>query len=592
MSLVFVCGGLLPLMFISIFYLRGFKENLNNIILNDAENVLGSSATYVDTMLDEWKSCTEDLYVRSVEPELWIGDIILDEELSAEDKNRKIRKFLAGFDTADGVKSARFLDLDGNLYYSVATVGKVVNTEEMNRWKSREEAKSDVSHNMTIEPLHEDICFTNINDQVITVKRNLFDTGSLNRVENKLGTLYLDISEAAIARKLSGLDLGEKSGMHIIDQNGNEIYKSENQDSMEQNTVRMLTEGTEVNETVLEDESYYYIGRKNEGAGWITVINVHKEDVLKNMRKMERYILSIMGGSSVLLLFLYYQFSGRISRPIRELKNGMEKIQEGNLDTRVEVRSGDEVGILAEGLNRMTEQLSTYIGRVYGAEIKRKEAELKALKSQINPHYLYNTLDVIRMTAVESDDRKTAEMIESLARQLRYLTRMEQDEVSLREELENVSDYFMLIRVRYEERIELSISVPDELLNVSVLKLSLQPIVENAVKHGLKEKEDGRVWISAGRTGNILEITVMDNGKGVTEEELAVLRRALMEGTAEKNPSSDGGVGIVNIEERIRNKYGTQYGLHIESTKGKGTIVIMRVPFEEDEADEISYDFD
>lgn len=234
--------------------------------------------------------------------------------------------------------------------------------------------------------------------------------------------------------------------------------------------------------------------------------------------------------------------------------------------------------------------MGIYINRVYGAEIKQRDAELKALKSQINPHYLYNTLDVIRMTALESQDKKTADMIESLARQLRYITHVEQDEVTLKEELDNISDYFMLIRIRYEERMTLHMSVPDELLQVQILKLILQPLVENAVKHGLRPKNgDGKVWITADVKDDILEITIMDNGIGISEERLSEIQDLL---SGKRKKRADGEVGLVNIAERIKNKYGMTYGIKIESTENKGTIIIVTLPFQGEKTDEISYDFD
>ena len=590
MSIAFIIIGLMPLLAITFFSLREFKGNVNNIIINNAEGTLDTYANYVNGMLDEWKADTEEMYTRVVEPGVWFADILTDAELDDEEKNRKIRMYLTAFDTSDGVKSVRFLDTKGNLYYVTGTVGKVVNTEQMEKWKRQELKKENNSHKLMIESVHEDTYFANMNDSVITVKRNLYDISSLESTNHCLGTLYLDISEDAVSQNINNLELAEHSGYYILDQSGNIIYKSDNQEDMTKTEAKTLISKMNQNQTIIEMGNHYYLCRSNTGGEWISILNVHKDDVVKIGQKMEKYIIFVLLGSSVFLLVIYFLFSKQFTKPIHVLKKGMQKIQEGDLSTRVELKSTDELGILADGLNQMADQLGIYINRVYGAEIKQRDAELKALKSQINPHYLYNTLDVIRMTALESQDKKTADMIESLARQLRYITHVEQDEVTLKEELDNISDYFMLIRIRYEERMTLHMSVPDELLQVQILKLILQPLVENAVKHGLRPKDgEGKVWITADVKDDILEITIMDNGVGISGERLLEIQDLL---SGKRKKRADGEVGLVNIAERIKNKYGMTYGIKSESTENKGTIIIVTLPFQGEKTDEISYDFD
>ena len=138
MSIAFIIIGLMPLLAITFFSLREFKGNVNNIIINNAEGTLDTYANYVNGMLDEWKADTEEMYTRVVEPGVWFADILTDAELDDEEKNRKIRMYLTAFDTSDGVKSVRFLDTKGNLYYVTGTVGKVVNTEQMEKEKEED----------------------------------------------------------------------------------------------------------------------------------------------------------------------------------------------------------------------------------------------------------------------------------------------------------------------------------------------------------------------------------------------------------------------------------------------------------------------
>ncbi|MDO5292716.1 MAG: sensor histidine kinase [bacterium] len=572
LAVLYIGVGLLPLMFIARFFFQEFSENTKNILLNDAATILQSAGGYVDTMLTEWENETVSLYSLQVEEGQYLDDILLDKKMSQEEKNSTIRRYLSKFSQITGLKSIRFLEADGTLHCVSEVVGKIINQENMKHWITKETRKGREERQITLSPIHHDSYFLNINDDVITVRRNLYDVSSSTTIDHYLGSIYLDISKDVISHQLYEIKLGSKSGLYIIDQDGEQIYKNENQSELSAEIKKDILYNVNTGENqYIEDKDSYYLYQKNSQGGWVSLIRIHKDDIIENMNTTEKYVMTVLFVSMVILLSIYLFFSDQLSVSIRTLKMGMERIQKGELDTRVEITRKDEIGVLAEGLNQMASQLSTYIERVYGAEIKQREAELNALRSQINPHYLYNTLDIIRMTAVTNDDRQTAEMIESLARQLRYLMGKEADLVPLERELENISDYFTVVRTRYEGRIELKMTIPDKLKQVQILKLVLQPIVENAVKHGLKEKAGrGTVWISAKHLDNMLELMVMDDGVGMSEETLLRLNNGLTKG-----------VGISNVRDRIEKNYGPNYGMEIHSTLGEGTIVILHIPYSE-----------
>ncbi len=225
--------------------------------------------------------------------------------------------------------------------------------------------------------------------------------------------------------------------------------------------------------------------------------------------------------AAAVLLMLYMVFSIRMSEPTRKLKEAMEQVEQGNLDVRVNLQTQDEMAYVADGFNKMTERLTDYINQVYVAQICQKDAELTALKMQIQPHYLYNTLDVIRMTALDQDDEKCAELLESLAKQLRYVMGSHADRVYLKDELDSIREYFALMKVRYEDRISLMMYVRDQDRMLVIPKFLLQPIVENAIRHGLRDKAGrGAVAIRVERRRSHLEIVVMDDGIGMTEAEI------------------------------------------------------------------------
>ena len=568
LSVSYIIIGLIPIFLISAFFLKRLTDNVEKIMLSDAEMVLESTTSTLDAAINEWKEDTEIIYDITDTQGDNIITIMLDSSTAQKEKNKKICDLMGEFNTLNGIKSVRYLDAQGNLSYICQSVGKLVDQKEMDQWKTKEMRNRSQGTAMMIEGLHLDSYF----------KRNVFDVSNLESVGEFLGTFYFDVSSDTIKAQFQGIHLGEHSTFFIVDQLGNTIYQEGNEELPDQCREEIRIQ--EKNTAMLTDEENYYLYCKNQDSGWACVLRVYRGDILANVHDTRNYILAIVLLGSIVLFIMYLGFSKKISYPIRSLKKGMEQIQEGNLDTRVEVKSRDEVGVLAEGLNQMASQLSMYIDRVYGAEIKQKEAELNALKTQIKPHYLYNTLDIIRMTAMKHEDRETAEMLESLARQLRYLMGEEKELVTLEQELDNIRDYFQMMRIRYEGRISMSITVPESLREIPILKLLIQPAVENAVKHGLKKKEGGgSVWISANRREDQVEVTVMDDGVGMDSDQLEVIREHIAAGTKGLTHPEKGGVGLVNANERIQNRYGSRYGIRIESTKGAGTIVMICIPY-------------
>lgn len=583
LAVIFAVIGLLPYLLISRFFFSTLVNNVEEVMLSNGQTTLDYLVSYVDGAVGEWESQIIKLYIQPVNEDRYLWEVLKNPDVSGDYRDIYIRRALSKIDMETYITSIRFLDNSGNVYYISGEVGKIADPQGMKRWREEEleRAKTEpVSHDAVISPVHMDRYFTNINTGVITIRRDFFDISSLRSVDERLGTLYLDINEKIFEDMIGSVTLGKQSGFYIVNQKGETIYSNQERERDDLMPLLLKRASTE-RQGVMETDDSYYLYRKNQVGDWISVVKIHRNDVLANVAKNERYILIVLTVSSVFLMAIYILFSSRISIPIRRLKDGMVKIQQGNLDTRVEVTSQDEIGILAEGFNQMASQLKDYIEKVYGAEISQREAELKAIKSQIKPHYLYNTLDVIRMTAVTNDDFQTADMIESLARQLRYLIGESGDKVSLMEELANVKDYFMLMKIRYEDRIRMTVSVPASLYDASVLKLCLQPIVENAVSHGLKmKKEEGTINVSAKVLEGTLEITVMDNGVGIESAELERIQSQLSQPDGIGRKTEDLGVGLLSVHQRIRKNYGMQYGIQILSTSGTGTIVIVTMPYE------------
>ena len=292
--------------------------------------------------------------------------------------------------------------------------------------------------------------------------------------------------------------------------------------------------------------------------------------------------------SALLILFGSIYLSRRLVTPIHEMIRQMGAIEHGNFDIQLQVQSEDEIGILSRRFNQMSQELKTYINQSYLAKIKQTEAELTALRSQIYPHFLYNTLEVIRMTAQEEGDTAVPEMIEALSEQIHYLIGPVQDMVPLEKEFDIVSKYVYLLNCRVRQKIQLAIKVPAQ-QGIMVPRLILQPIVENAYVHGIKGRENGSIHIEAEIAEDTLEITVMDNGVGISGDSLRQLRE-LLEGDAPGIRDQDDwqSIGLKNVHDRLRFLFGEEYGTDITSTPGIGTMVRLTMPcrHREDRTDE------
>lgn len=264
----------------------------------------------------------------------------------------------------------------------------------------------------------------------------------------------------------------------------------------------------------------------------------------------------------------------RITGPIHTLIATMREVEEGDLEVEVDVRSNSELGSLGRSFNRMTARLRTLIDEVYTSQIVRKEAELKALQAQINPHFLYNTLDVIYWTAKVEHAPKTAEVVQALARLFKLGLNQGNEMTTVARELEHLENYLVIQRVRFEVPPEVSIDVDADLLGCLTPKLVLQPLVENAFVHALAGLDrPGSIRI-AGRlvprdATALMVFTVEDNGVGMEAQRVSQVLSGV---TASET------YGLKNVNEVIRLTFGAEYGLAIESTPGSGTKVTVRMP--------------
>ena len=311
-------------------------------------------------------------------------------------------------------------------------------------------------------------------------------------------------------------------------------------------------------------------------SNWILTNTIPKSEIF---RVNSLYIILFFTNLLFFLLLtviLYIFFIKRIFNPIKSLvinmsTNNLEK----NLNSTFSYNRDDEIGSLINSYNAMKSRINDLININYKNQIEQKELELRQLQNQINPHFIYNTLESIHMMAELNDDLETSIMAEYFGAIIRYSMNRKINTVTLDKELEIINNYIYLQKIRFDQLFTIQNLVPDELLNCEIIKMIIQPLIENSIYHGLSEcSGDGKIIIQGQKIDNNLLLSISDNGIGMDE----ATRDNLNDYINDKNNNFKG-IALRNINRRLKLNYGSNYGLEIFSIEGKGTSMVLTLPF-------------
>ena len=292
-----------------------------------------------------------------------------------------------------------------------------------------------------------------------------------------------------------------------------------------------------------------------------------------------RFIVVAYACIFTLLLILSYYIPLSITRPIRKLSEVTDQVAKGDLSVRFDARSGVEVSRLSDSLNAMIDKINELLAQVTKEQIRLRKAEFELLQMQINPHFLYNTLDTIVWLAEAGKQKEVVQMVGSLSEFFRTSLNQGKDIIPIREELQHVRSYLEIQQVRYQDILEYEIHVPEELGKYLIPKITIQPIVENALYHGIKNKRGlGRILVNGRKEEGHFVIEVQDNGIGINEERLKQVRDKIQYRLSAGNDI----YGLYNVNERIRLNFGEKFGISIESVYGEGTVVSIFLPYMEE----------
>ncbi|MCC8081905.1 MAG: sensor histidine kinase [Lachnospiraceae bacterium] len=584
MTVFFVGFGLIPLLILSMLFFVRYSGMIRSNITASYSIMTRYVADSVDDVLASVDDALEELYDFQDADGQTLADILTTDSLGASGQALAVQEALRDIMAkSEYISSLRLATGTGAIYSLYCSQDKTIRNDASSFTSSRLfEAGENLTGLKISGTIPESEICVNSENYIFSLARNYMDISSVESAYTKsLAVLYADVDVREIETLIgkSNISKGDVYIYHLSA--GSYIYSADTEDYTGESHplafCESLFDGGSGYEQIGHQWVFY---EKIEDADVYAVLVLDNSDIMGAFFQSRLVLTLILCFCGAFLLILYMRFSIRMSEPTRKLKEAMDEFGQGRLDVRVDLKTNDEMEYVADGFNRMAQRMSDYIDRVYIAENAKIDAELNALKMQIQPHYLYNTLDVIRMTALEQDDHQTAELLESLAKQLRYVMGAQADRVHLRDELDSIREYFVLMRARYEGRISLMVYLADEDGDLLVPKMILQPIVENAIRHGLREKEGpGVVAIRVDRKEDHLEIVVMDDGVGMDEERAAQMQAYLDHSHPGKiEPDGIVSVGTKNVYDRIKLNCGAAYGFMIQSARGMGTIVTYRLP--------------
>lgn len=413
------------------------------------------------------------------------------------------------------------------------------------------------------------------------------------RAPEMTGFVAIEVKAEELSTLWQGIDLGKDSYFFIVDKEGRVQYHND-QSKVGGIIPADLNEsiaqgGTSMFQSSAEGDKRAYMIRKADYSGWSLAVSIPYSQLLKPLETIRTSLLIVGVLTFLSALFLANRIGKSITMPIRTLMKGMSQTEKGNWKFIPLPRHRDEITELMIRYNLMVNRLSELVDIVYQTELKNKEmqaerqkAEFQSLQLQINPHFLYNTLETVVCYAVIQDSDEISEIVGALSYMLHYSVRTNLEEITVANELKHVMFYMVIINHRIGRHFEIDLRVRPELLLRKMVRLTLQPIVENVFQHAFRYgvEDHHTIVIDAGELGGHFWVSVEDNGCGMTADRLQEIRDKLSKNqlTDEEEGGFNGGIGVTNVHRRIQLVFGEDYGVTVESRLDRGTRFIMTMP--------------
>ncbi len=411
---------------------------------------------------------------------------------------------------------------------------------------------------------------------LLYITRTLND---INNISNQLGVLRININENKISNIFRNNMLESGENFYLVDQSNNIIS------SLQKNVLYKPIEQSVFDKIVGSPEKYGFftanVQKENmlityyklDNTNWFLATFVPSSNLLKEIKTVRIQIIFSILISFFVFSILTIIFLNKFLSPLKEVRRVMKDFQNGNFNVRLNISGNDEIALLGSSFNQMSSKVQDLMNQVYIVQIKQKEAELNALQEQINPHFLYNTLDTIYWMSRMEKAMKTSLLIQSLSKLFRLSLNHGYEYTTVKNEVEHLKNYILIQEMRYDGIIQFSIDVDEDILNCKVIKLILQPLVENAIYHGIEPRGDnGLINIKIFTEQNILIYEVHDNGIGTDDKQI----QEVLEMPYQKK--SNLGFALKNVNDRIKLHFGEEFGITFTSSPETGTTVVVRQP--------------
>ncbi|WP_410771201.1 sensor histidine kinase [Fontibacillus sp. BL9] len=564
---IFVFLITLPITYVSY---SSYRTNSNSVLASTT----ASAGQMTDNAMDKVDRYIADLKRYTILP-LYNKDVqkYLDQKGTDWDKNSSVNMFLMYLaNTKEEISAVYMIDHYNSIfYYNKPGINELYPYERLEEWRVRTEQASTASVLTGTHPIR-----VNVSEQrqVFTVMRSIQSVSTLKNI----GMIVIDVDISLFEGIIQPLNTVTHGDTLIVDDLGKVVYNSDPAElGKDLSGSPLLAQATAPRGNFrldIDGEPYMAVYSVSESTGWKTLVYIPLKELLAPM-KQSRNAMMIMTLSIISFALLVAMIiSYALTKPLKRTVQLMKQVQRGKLDVRVNVKYNDEIGMLGSHFNRMLGRIRELLQEVYETEKSKQKADILALQNQINPHFIYNTLESIRMLAELNDDDRVAELTYLLGLLLRYsITRRSDEIVTVRQELEHVENYLQLLQLRFPDKISYQFMIPETYYALPIIKLVFQPIVENAIFHGLeKQAEPGAITITAWNERDDVMFSIHDNGVGMSEERLDALNQSLTDGKTDKF-----GIGLRNVNERVRLHYGDTSSLAVNSALGEGTTVILRI---------------
>lgn len=412
-----------------------------------------------------------------------------------------------------------------------------------------------------------------------------------------LGVVNISIRESEIAQTLQDIKQYSTQKVMIINNNGEILSSSDeeldklaisNGDTFKQifnnNREYLISNRKGIKDVKVGNSNYIVLFATLNKNNWKLVSIVDKDEVLSTFYVMKRYTMFVSFLALILGAIFVVITSASIYRPISILKSAMQKAREGNLDVRIIEERRDEFKQLYDSFNSMIETINNLINELYEKKLLATEAELKALQSNINPHFLYNIFETMIWMIELGNTEDLKKMVIALSKFYRLVLSEGRDIITVKEAAEQIENYITVQKIRYKDMLNVDIDIDPQIFNYKMLNMLLQPIVENSIVHGIQGKSgSGNIKIQ-GKAENVegkklMVFTIEDDGIGIQKERLEEIKNSL-ENYNKSQDGKDGYYALKNINQRIKLHYGSEYGIDIKSVYGQGTRVVLAIPIE------------